>query len=244
MDATLYIRWKPLGWHSLHLNEKVKMAHLCPTLCDPMDCSPPGFSVHGILQARILEWVAIPFSRRSSQPRDWTRIFCIAGRFFTVWDTKGRRNSPQSSLLQYLFLIHTLSVSRGADFSIQSVRNELCKDICCSSGVYRFNQNLLSAEKGSVTSLIKNSYLQNEADSFHYTRLFFSSHSEMSRKGLFGEDRITFNCDCFMQGLHIRGWIEGRIRAHCWPRTTFVSFHSFLWMKNKLLSIHLYLLLF
>ena len=43
---------------------------LCPTLCDPMDCSPPGSSVHEILQARILEWVAIPFCRGSSQPRD------------------------------------------------------------------------------------------------------------------------------------------------------------------------------
>ena len=44
----------------------------CPTLCDPMDCSLPGSSIHGILQARILEWVAISFSRRSSRPRDWT----------------------------------------------------------------------------------------------------------------------------------------------------------------------------
>ena len=45
-------------------------------------CSPPGSSVHGILQTRILEWVAIPFSRGSSQPRDWTQVSCIAGRFF------------------------------------------------------------------------------------------------------------------------------------------------------------------
>ena len=45
---------------------KVLVAHSCPTLCDPMDCSPPGFSVHGILQARILEWTAVPFSRGSS----------------------------------------------------------------------------------------------------------------------------------------------------------------------------------
>ena len=52
---------------------------------DPMDCSPPGSSVHGILQARILEWVAIPFSRGSSWPRDWTCVSCIAGRFFTIW---------------------------------------------------------------------------------------------------------------------------------------------------------------
>ena len=50
---------------------------------DPMDCRPPGFSVHGIFQARILEWVAISFSRGSSWPRDQTHIFCIAGRFFT-----------------------------------------------------------------------------------------------------------------------------------------------------------------
>ena len=54
-------------------------------LCNPMDCSSPGPSVHGILQARMLEWVAIPFSRGSSWPRDRTWVFCIAGRFLTVW---------------------------------------------------------------------------------------------------------------------------------------------------------------
>ena len=54
-------------------------------LCDPMDCSLPGSSVHGIFQARILEWVAISFSRRSSRPRDWTRVSHIVGRRFTVW---------------------------------------------------------------------------------------------------------------------------------------------------------------
>ena len=51
----------------------------CPTLCDPMDCSPPGSSVHGIVPARILEWVAMPFSRASSQPRDRTQVSCTAG---------------------------------------------------------------------------------------------------------------------------------------------------------------------
>ena len=56
----------------------------CPTLCIPMDCSPPGFSIHGIFQATVLEWVAISFSRRSSQPRDWTWVSCIAGRHFTL----------------------------------------------------------------------------------------------------------------------------------------------------------------
>ena len=57
--------------------------HSCPTLCDPMDYSPPGSSVHGILQARVLEWVAISFSRGSSPPRDQTRVSLIAGKFIT-----------------------------------------------------------------------------------------------------------------------------------------------------------------
>ena len=54
-------------------------------ICDPMDCSPPGSLVHGILQARKLEWVAVPLSRGSPQPRDRTWVSCITGRFFTVW---------------------------------------------------------------------------------------------------------------------------------------------------------------
>ena len=61
-----------------------EVAQSCPTLCDPMDCSLPGFSVHGIFQARVLEWVAISFSRGYSWPRDWTQVSCIAGRRFTL----------------------------------------------------------------------------------------------------------------------------------------------------------------
>ena len=63
---------------------KVLVAQLCLTLHDPMDCSLPGSSVHGILQARILEWVAMPSSRGFSQPRDRTQDSCIAVRFFTI----------------------------------------------------------------------------------------------------------------------------------------------------------------
>ena len=62
----------------------VLVAQSCLTLCNPLDCSSPGSSVHGILQAKILEWVAIPFSRESSQSRDRTQVSCIADRFFTV----------------------------------------------------------------------------------------------------------------------------------------------------------------
>ena len=64
------------------------VAQLCLTLCDPMDCSLPGSSIHGFSQAGILEWVAIvaiPFLKGSSWSRDWTHI---AGRFFTVWATR------------------------------------------------------------------------------------------------------------------------------------------------------------
>ena len=61
-----------------------------------MDCSPPDSSVHGILQARILEWVAIPFSRGSSRPRDWTQISCSAGVFFTVWVTRALLKERQN----------------------------------------------------------------------------------------------------------------------------------------------------
>ena len=72
--------WIPEWWwfsHSVMSNS-----------CDPMVCSPPGSSVHGILQARILEWVAIPFSRGSSWPRGQTQVSCIAERFFTDWATR------------------------------------------------------------------------------------------------------------------------------------------------------------
>ena len=62
---------------------EVKLARSCLTLCNPMD-----YTVHGILQARILEWVAIPFSRGFSQPRDQTRVSCTAGGFFTSWATR------------------------------------------------------------------------------------------------------------------------------------------------------------
>ena len=77
----------------------------CLTLCEPKDCSPSGSSVHGTLHSRILEWVAIPFSRRSSQPRDQTQVSCIAGRFFTIWAT-GRTTGFYGLVLLLLLLSH------------------------------------------------------------------------------------------------------------------------------------------
>ena len=72
-------------------------------LCDPVDCSLPGSSVHRILQARILEWVTISFSRGSSRPGDWTQVSCIAGRHFNLWATR--------KALKELYLIQTLENS-------------------------------------------------------------------------------------------------------------------------------------
>ena len=66
---------------------EVKVVQLCPTLCNPMDCT-----IHGILQARILEWVTFPFSKGSSQLRNWTRVSCIAGGFFTNWAIREAKN--------------------------------------------------------------------------------------------------------------------------------------------------------
>ena len=79
----------------------------CLTLCHPMDCSPPGSSVHGILQARILEGVAMPSSRGLSQPRDRTCASCIAGRCFTTEppETPQPENKP-FFLLQCLSSAH------------------------------------------------------------------------------------------------------------------------------------------
>ena len=70
------------------LESESEVAQSCLTLCDPMYCSLPGSSVHGIFQARILEWVPISFSRRSSQHRGWTRVSRIIGRCFTIWATR------------------------------------------------------------------------------------------------------------------------------------------------------------
>ena len=68
--------------------KETKVTQLCLILCNLMDYNPSDFSVHGILQARILQWVAIHFSRGSSWPRDQTQVSHIAGRFFTIWTTR------------------------------------------------------------------------------------------------------------------------------------------------------------
>ena len=75
-----------------------KLLRSCSTLCSPMDCSLPGSSVHEIFQARILEWIAIPFSRGSSQLRGWTQVARIAGGFFIIWATREAQKQTQNTL--------------------------------------------------------------------------------------------------------------------------------------------------
>ena len=116
----------------------------CPTLCDRMDCSLPCSSIHGIFQARVLGWVAISFSRGSSLPRDWPRVFCIVGRRFTIWATrevtgyspifnkklkKGRmlaslvkNNFSLNILPKVIYWKHTL-LGRGSNLNVYQQRN-------------------------------------------------------------------------------------------------------------------------
>ena len=96
-----------------------EVAQSCPILCDPMDCSLPGSSVHGIFQARILEWVAISFSRGSSRPRDWTWVSRVVGRCFTVWATSEAHWEAQikvtrSRIVQWLGLHTSTGGGKGS----------------------------------------------------------------------------------------------------------------------------------
>ena len=77
----------------------------CPTLCNPMYCSPPGSSVLGISQAGILEWVAISSSRGSARHRDWTHVSCIAGRFFTTRKAHESLLLISNGAMKILFLL-------------------------------------------------------------------------------------------------------------------------------------------
>ena len=97
---------------------------LCLTLWDSMDCSPLSSSVHGILQARVLEWVAISSCRGSSWPRDWPRVSCNAGIFFTIWATREAqdRMTKQWQQPQY-FVQFSNSLVSGSAFHISRLSN-------------------------------------------------------------------------------------------------------------------------
>ena len=91
---------------------KVLVAQSCPTLCNPIDYSPRGPSVNGILQARMLEWIGLPSSRGSSPPRDQTHVSSIAGRFFTT--------EPQGSLCFHSYQLVNRPL-REVTFQVSSI---------------------------------------------------------------------------------------------------------------------------
>ena len=103
----------------------------CLTLCDPMDYSPPASSVHGILQARIMEWAAVPFSG-SSRPRDQTQVSLFAGRFFTAWATREATQSWHWNQYYFPKVSHggkgSMILAGLEDISIQStfIKHLLC----------------------------------------------------------------------------------------------------------------------
>ena len=89
--------WCPLKLDVLGNNiQKIRGRESCPTLCNPMDCSLPGSSVHGILQVSSLDCVALPFSRGSPWPGVHTWAFRITGRFFTIWDTRAAQPGSEA----------------------------------------------------------------------------------------------------------------------------------------------------
>ena len=106
------------------------VAQCCPTLCGPMDCSPPGFSVLWILQAKVLEWVAMPSSRGSSQPRDRTQVSCIAGGFFTISPIREALMFPTSTYKE--LLKKSPCVSRVVFHPIHAWGNDLTSSSPCA----------------------------------------------------------------------------------------------------------------
>ena len=107
---------------TLESESESEVVQSCPTLSDPTDCSPPGSSLHGILQAKVLEWGAISFSRGSSWPRDWTLVSCIPGRHFNLWATR--------EVLGCYFLLQCMKLKSESEVA-QSCPT-LCNPMDCS----------------------------------------------------------------------------------------------------------------
>ena len=140
----------------LFASAKVKVSHLCPTLCNPM-----GYRVHGILQARMLEWVAFPFSRGSSLPRDRTEVSCIAGGFFTSWTTREamdemwhHRLRPEGRCRQCSWEMLSRYKGNGIKYNKRHVS---CKVRSCCQ-----------AEEGSKASVVKFSAVSREDKNLNF----------------------------------------------------------------------------
>ena len=118
--------WLSYSWHLFQIynimiqylyESRESVSHWCLTLRNPMYCSLPGSSVHGILQATILDWVAIPFSRGSSWPRNQTGVSCIADRFFTKWATREVHCTSITTVLVFI-IIHSQSPPKASPYPL------------------------------------------------------------------------------------------------------------------------------
>ena len=138
----------------------------CLTLCDPMDCSPPGSSVHGILQARILEWVTISFSRGSSWPRDRTWVSCTASGFLTFWATYSPWNYPgQNTGVGYLSLLQRIFPTQGLNPGLLHCRQilyQLNLPLYRASGMAQMLKNLPAMQEIQVRFLGQEDLLEKE----------------------------------------------------------------------------------
>ena len=131
-----------------HLGTHVCLvAQPCPTLCDPMGCSTAGSSVHGISPTRILEWVAISFSRGSSWTRDWTQGLCMGRRIFYHWATREAHITYYQNIVtifKYSFLMITELLSREKSFCTFLLRFSRNKDTKISPVMLYRKANLLT----------------------------------------------------------------------------------------------------
>ena len=114
---------------TLLLKIESKVVHSCPVLCDPLDGSPPGSSVHWIFQARIMKWVAIPFSRGFSRPRYQIQVSCITGGFFTIWATGGAQIITERPILKYVW--KTMAYNKKESCAFKTGLLRIFKKVLC-----------------------------------------------------------------------------------------------------------------
>ena len=160
---------------------KVSVAQSCLTLCNLMDCSLPGSSVHGILQARIVEWVAMPSSRGSSQHRGWTWISRTAGRFFTIWTTREAWRRSKNVKLR-----KGTGVKRGINEGKQDAEGRQARKRMCSRNWKR---------DGGGSWLAQVRHVQGHSEDVQVLCLSPQVNAEVLR--------FTIRC------RHLKGWLWG-----------------------------------